>query len=67
MEVSKKSFVSLCLSLCLVFSLLSGLLVNPASAKTVRVAVVASLSGDVTVKKGGGSKTYDAYESMSLN
>lgn len=67
MGVSKKSFVSLCLSLSLVFSFISGLLVKPVDAKTVRVAVVASLSGDVTVKKGGGSKTYDAYENMSLN
>ncbi|MDR6878906.1 FecR domain-containing protein [Bacillus sp. 3255] len=67
MEVSKKSFVSLCLSLCLVVSLISGLFASPADAKTVRVAVIASLSGDVTVKKGGGSKSYDAYESMSLN
>ncbi|MBP1963439.1 FecR family protein [Paenibacillus aceris] len=67
MGMSKKSFISLCLSLSLVFSLISGLLAKPADAKTVRVAVVASLSGDVTVKKGGGSKSYDAYENMSLN
>ncbi|UKS24013.1 FecR domain-containing protein [Paenibacillus sp. HWE-109] len=67
MELSKKSSVSLFLSFCLVFSLISVLLVKPVDAKTVRVAVVASLSGDVTIKKGGGSKSYDAYESMSLN
>ncbi|WP_246239443.1 FecR family protein [Paenibacillus anseongensis] len=65
--MSKKSFVSLCLSLSLIFSLISVLLVKPVDAKTVRVAVVSALSGEVTVKKGGGSKTYDAYESMSLN
>ncbi|WP_407871480.1 FecR domain-containing protein [Paenibacillus sp. P36] len=65
--MSKKSFVSLCLSLSLIFSLISVLLVKPVDAKTVRVAVVSVLSGEVTVKKGGGSKTYDAYESMSLN
>lgn len=48
-------------------SVFSFVLAKPADAKTVRVAIIASLSGDVTVKKGGGSKTYDAYESMSLN
>lgn len=67
MEITKKSFVSLFLSFCLVFSLVSALLVKPVDAKTVRVAVIAALSGDVTIKKGGGSKSYDAYESMSLN
>ncbi|WP_171690031.1 FecR family protein [Paenibacillus germinis] len=67
MGITKKSFVSLFLSSCLVFSLVSALLVKPVDAKTVRVAVIAALSGDVTIKKGGGSKSYDAYESMSLN
>lgn len=67
MGITKKSFVSLFLSFCLVFSLVSALLVKPVDAKTVRVAVIAALSGDVTIKKGGGSKSYDAYESMSLN
>ncbi|WP_261301868.1 FecR domain-containing protein [Paenibacillus andongensis] len=67
MGVTKKSFVSLFLSFCLVFSLVSALLVKPVDAKTVRVAVIAALTGDVTIKKGGGSKSYDAYESMSLN
>ena len=65
--VTKKSFVALFLSFCLVFSLVSSLLIKPVDAKTVRVAVVTALSGDVTIKKGGGSKSYDAYESMSLN
>ncbi|WP_171640346.1 FecR family protein [Paenibacillus phytorum] len=67
MGLTKKLFVSLFLSFCLVFSLVSALLVKPVDAKTVRVAVIATLSGDVTIKKGGGSKSYDAYESMSLN
>lgn len=67
MGTSKKSFVSLLLSFCLVFSLLSVILVKPVDAKTVRVAIITALSGDVTIKKGGGSKTYDAYENMSLN
>ncbi|MFD0695818.1 Ig-like domain-containing protein [Paenibacillus sp. GCM10027628] len=67
MQFSKKSFFSLFVCFCMLFSLLSTLLAKPVDAKTVRVAVIASLSGDVTVKKGGGSKTYDAYENMSLN
>ncbi|OCT11980.1 hypothetical protein A8709_29425 [Paenibacillus pectinilyticus] len=67
MGMTKKSFVSLFLSFSLIFSLLSVLLVKPVDAKTVRVAIVSALSGDVTVKKGGGSKSYDAYENMSLN
>lgn len=67
MGISKKSFISLFLSFCLVFSLISVLLVKPVDAKTVRVAIIAALSGDVTIKKGGGSKSYDAYENMSLN
>ncbi|MGO4495966.1 FecR domain-containing protein [Paenibacillus sp. 2RAB27] len=65
--MTKKSFVSVLLSFSLVFSLVSVLLVKPVDAKTVRVAIISVLSGDVTIKKGGGSKTYDAYESMSLN
>jgi hypothetical protein len=65
--MTKKSFISVLLSFSLVFSLVSVLLVKPVDAKTVRVAIISALSGDVTIKKGGGSKTYDAYESMSLN
>ncbi|CAN7646101.1 FecR family protein [Paenibacillus sp. LjRoot153] len=65
--MTKKSFISMLLSFSLVFSLVSVLLVKPVDAKTVRVAIISALSGDVTIKKGGGSKTYDAYESMSLN
>ncbi|MBD0381098.1 FecR family protein [Paenibacillus sedimenti] len=67
MQFTKKSFFSLFVSFCMLFGFLSAILVNPAEAKTVRVAVITSLSGEVTVKKGGGSKTYDAYENMSLN
>ncbi|WP_157264525.1 FecR family protein [Paenibacillus oryzisoli] len=65
--MTKKSFISVLLSFSLVFSLVSVLLVKPVDAKTVRVAIISALSGDVTIKKGGGSKTYDAYENMSLN
>ncbi|RTE09517.1 FecR family protein, partial [Paenibacillus whitsoniae] len=67
MRVTSKSLLSFFLSLSLMLSVFSFVLAKPADAKTVRVAIIASLSGDVTVKKGGGSKTYDAYESMSLN
>ncbi|MBP1989241.1 FecR family protein [Paenibacillus eucommiae] len=62
-----KSFVAMLMSCVLVFGLLSSALAGTAEAKTVRVAIVSSLSGDVTVKKGGGSQKYDAYEGMSLN
>ncbi|WNR43174.1 FecR domain-containing protein [Paenibacillus roseipurpureus] len=65
--MTKKSFLSVLLSFSLLFSLLSVLIVKPVDAKTVRVALISELSGDVTVKKGGGSKVYDAYENMSLN
>lgn len=67
MGMTKKSFISVLLSFSLVFSLVSVLLVKPVDAKTVRVALISALSGDVTIKKGGGSKTYDAYKDMSLN
>ncbi|MCS7460132.1 FecR domain-containing protein [Paenibacillus doosanensis] len=38
-----------------------------AQAKSSRVAIVAEVSGDVTVRKAGGSKSYTVYEDMSLN
>ncbi|MFC5451701.1 FecR domain-containing protein [Paenibacillus aestuarii] len=66
MQVARK-IISLCLSCCLLFSLLSMALAKPVDAKTVRVAAITSLSGQVTVKKGGGSQVYDAYLDMSLN
>jgi hypothetical protein len=62
-----RPFVAVLLIFSLVFSMLSLVLVKQAEAKTSRLAVIASLGGDVTVKKGGGSKSYDAYEGMSLN
>ena len=65
--MTKKSFLSLILSFSLLFGSLSVLIVKPVDAKTVRVAIISKLSGNVTVKKGGGSKIYDAYNNMSLN
>ncbi|UJF31588.1 FecR domain-containing protein [Paenibacillus hexagrammi] len=66
-HMTQKSFLSLFISFCMVFALVSSIWVKPVHAKTVRIAVVSSIFGDVTVKKGGGSKTYEAYEDMSLN
>jgi hypothetical protein len=63
----KRSFVALLLSFVVLFGLISSVIAKPAQAKTVRLALVSSLEGDVTVKKGGGSKIYDAYANMSLN
>lgn len=62
-----RSFVALLLSFVVLFGLISSVIAKPAQAKTVRLALVSSLEGDVTVKKGGGSKIYDAYANMSLN
>ncbi|MCD1259088.1 FecR domain-containing protein [Paenibacillus athensensis] len=64
---NKTSFIALIMSFVIVFGLVSSVLAKPAQAKTVRLALVSSMSGTVTVKKGGGSKTYDAYTNMSLN
>jgi hypothetical protein len=62
-----RPFIAVLLIFSLVFSMVSLVMVKQADAKTSRLAVIASLNGDVTVKKGGGSKSYDAYEGMSLN
>ncbi|WP_179232931.1 FecR domain-containing protein [Paenibacillus rigui] len=57
------AFVASCLVL-LVFSAWIGALPAQAAA---RAAIVVEVHGDVSVKKAGGSKTYTAYEDMSLN
>jgi hypothetical protein len=66
-HASKKSFLALFLCFLVVFGLASSMLAKPADAKTVRLALVTSIEGSVTVKKGGGSMVYDAYTDMSLN
>ncbi|UUZ93904.1 FecR domain-containing protein [Paenibacillus sp. P25] len=38
-----------------------------AQAKTVRAALVVEVTGDVKVKKAGGSKSYEVYKDMPLN
>jgi hypothetical protein len=63
----RRSFAALVLSFVIVIGMLSNAFAKPVSAKTVRLAVISYLSGDVTVKKGGGYKSYDAYTNMSLN
>ncbi|MFC0213767.1 FecR domain-containing protein [Paenibacillus chartarius] len=54
-------------SMILVFALCFNLFASAAFAKTSRSALVSSVSGDVTVTKGGGSNPIPAYEGMPLN
>ncbi|MFD0678153.1 MULTISPECIES: FecR family protein [unclassified Paenibacillus] len=63
----KKSFLSLFVAFCMVFSLLSTALAKPAEAKSTRAAIIVAANGTVSVKKAGGSKSYTAYKDMSLN
>ncbi|MCZ8512103.1 FecR family protein [Paenibacillus filicis] len=51
----------------LLFSLLSVPVAPKAQAKTVRAAIVSDVTGDVKVKKAGGSKSYQVYKDMTLN
>ncbi|WP_171656178.1 FecR domain-containing protein [Paenibacillus foliorum] len=63
----KKSFLSLVVASCMVFSLLSTTLSKPVEAKSTRAAILVDVNGTVSVKKAGGSKSYTAYKDMSLN
>lgn len=65
--LKRKSFISLIICFSMVFSLFSVLIVEPAEAKTSRVAVIQEITGVVYVKKAGGSKSFRAYTNMSLN
>ncbi|MEK8126323.1 FecR domain-containing protein [Paenibacillus filicis] len=51
----------------LVLSLLSSLTAPQASAKSVRSAVVSSVTGEVTYTKAGGSRSISVYPDLSLN
>jgi hypothetical protein len=62
-----KSILSVFAAFCLLFSLLSTTLSSPVEAKTTRAAIIVEVSGTVTVKKAGGSKSYTAYGDMTLN
>ncbi|NHN31235.1 FecR family protein [Paenibacillus agricola] len=62
-----KSFLSLFVAFCMVFSLLSVALSEPIQAKSTRAAIIVDVKGTVTVKKSGGSKSYTAYGDMTLN
>ncbi|SFL27454.1 FecR family protein [Paenibacillus sp. 1_12] len=64
---SSKSFLSLFVAFSMVFSLLSVVISEPIQAKSTRTAIVVNIKGNVTVKKSGGSKSYTAYNDMTLN
>lgn len=67
-RMKSKAFMSLLIVFTLVFSLFSSIAAKSAEAKaSARAAVVVTVKGDVSVKKAGGSKSYSAYEDMSLN
>jgi hypothetical protein len=53
----------------LVFGLVSGLFANAAQAATesTRIAQITKLTGEVYVKKSGGTKEFKAYVNMTLN
>ncbi|WP_196426913.1 FecR domain-containing protein [Paenibacillus validus] len=51
----------------MVLSLLSSAFAEPASAKSVRSAVVVEVSGDVTYTKSGGSRSNTVYQDLTLN
>jgi hypothetical protein len=63
----KLSFLSLILCFSLVLSSVSTLFVQPAEAKSSRIAKIEQVSGTVFVKKAGGSKELRAYRNMTLN
>ncbi|SCW59074.1 FecR family protein [Paenibacillus tianmuensis] len=42
-------------------------LASPANAKSARSAAVIEVTGDVTYKKSGGSRSYAAYQDLNLN
>ncbi|WP_159881315.1 FecR domain-containing protein [Paenibacillus puerhi] len=63
----QKAILSMILVLTLVMSLFSAVLASPAAAKSVRSAVVTSVTGDVTYTKAGGSRSISVYPELSLN
>jgi hypothetical protein len=62
-----RSFLSLFVAFCMVFSLLSVAISEPIQAKSTRAAIIVNVKGEVSVKKAGGSKGYTAYADMTLN
>ncbi|MEX2416324.1 MAG: FecR domain-containing protein [Paenibacillaceae bacterium] len=64
MGIRKRLSILLCTTL--MFSLVLGT-VTPAFAKSTREAIIESVVGEVNVTKAGGSKSYRAFEGMTLN
>lgn len=62
------SFFAVFVVLCMVLSTLSSVWIVPTvQAKSSRAAIVTEITGDVSVRKAGGSKTFTAYKEMTLN
>ncbi len=64
MGIKKRLSILLCTTL--MFSLVLGT-ITPALAKSTREAVIETVKGEVNVTKAGGSKSYRAFEGMTLN
>ncbi|HEY0827803.1 MAG TPA: hypothetical protein VGE40_06895, partial [Bacilli bacterium] len=57
--ISFKLVTIICLiAVFLLFTLLSTATIHTATAKTMRIALVEKVTGNVTVKKAGGSKSF---------
>ncbi|MFE5319112.1 FecR domain-containing protein [Paenibacillus sp. NPDC056579] len=63
----RRSNASLFVVFCMLFSMIFTVGAPAAMAKSTRAAIVVEVNGDVSVRKAGGSKSYTAYEDMSLN
>lgn len=62
-----RSLLALVVVFCMMFSMIAAIGSPSAWAKSTRAAIVVEVNGDVSVRKAGGSKSYTAYEDMSLN
>lgn len=62
-----QKLTAVAISFIMVLSIFLTIASETVEAKTVRVAVITDLTGDVQVKKSGGSRKYTAYNNMSLN
>ncbi len=62
-----RSLLQILLSFALLWTVAATGFPPSAQAKTSRAAIVSEVSGEVSVKKAGGLKTYAVYKNMSLN
>jgi hypothetical protein len=60
-------FMALFVAVMLLLSTFVAALAPAAQAKSTRAAVAQEVTGNVTVKKSGGSKSYSVYKDMTLN